>query len=143
MLKKNKGLGIRERRRIYDETISIVAQNKKMCDSEIAKKDKSIKSAAKRTHKHSSTVIMLALGYHEEKRVNEKEEEYIILCDESSDENTSIMKEKFDDLILQLPENKELKTLLWKSCVKNDKKAYLEVFAPEKVGDFKRKALLF
>ena len=123
MLNKEVGITLRERRRIYDETVSIINQNQKMAEMEIAKKDRSLKSIASRTLKHSSTVLMLALGYHEEYRVDESGEENCMLLNDQQNAETSIKKEDFDTLILKLHESKELKTLLWKCCIKQDKKA--------------------
>ena len=94
-----------------------------MAEMEIAKKDHSLKSVASRTLKHSSTVLMLSLGYHEECRVEEGGKEIWVLLNEQQDTETSIKKEEFDTLILKLHESKELKTLLWKCCIKQDKKA--------------------
>lgn len=119
MIKKE--LGLRERRRIYEDTICIVAQNQKMAASPAATTRTMKNLMSKQTDKCVS-VLATVLGQRE-MPVETNDEKVIMLVPNDDDKDYIIEKKKFEEIVQQLPNNKELRESLWKAYAKRDKRA--------------------
>ena len=115
-------LTLRERRRIYEDAICIVAQANKMSADEVMSKERAIRNLIDKQLDRCMSILMTTLNYHE--AVEEANGiKRVMLYPEDNDSNYAIEKSKFESLLRQLPDNKELRESLWKSFVKRDKKA--------------------
>ena len=122
MVKKE--LGLRARRRIYEDTICLVAQTQKMSSSTAsATRGRAVDNLIEKQTDRCVSILMTVLGYHETVSVSADGIKKIVLLPEDNDEKYAIEKSKFEDVIQKLPTNKELKEALWKAFIKRDKKA--------------------
>jgi hypothetical protein len=110
-------LGIRERRKIYEDTINIIAQNQKIGAS-TSDKDRAMRTVLAKQNDRCMSILTTILGC-QEKTVE----------DDSGTRNTSIVvpngkegyiidKKQLETLVQQLPKNKELRESLWALCIK-------------------------
>jgi hypothetical protein len=120
MVKKE--LGLRERRKIYEDTICVVAQNQKIGASSVSKERAMRNMIEKQTAKCVS-ILSTVLGYHEKTVEMEDGVKTIMLIPGDEAHDYALEKSKFEDLVQLLPNNKELREALWKTCIKRDKKA--------------------
>ena len=119
MVKKE--LGLRERRRIYEDAIAVVAQNQKMAESAAAK-ERVVKNMIEKQRTKCTAILATTLGYYE--TVVEIDGEKVTMLTTIDDNNDyAIEKKKFDELVQKLPGDKELREAIWKACVKRDQKA--------------------
>lgn len=122
MLKKE--LGIRERRRIYEDAICIVAQTNKLANSSPdAMAVRSVKNMVDKQISRCTSILTTVLGCHEATITNEREEKIVMIVPMDDSAEYSIAKSKFEDVVRRLPEDKELKESMWKAYIKRDKKA--------------------
>lgn len=117
-----KELGLRERRKIYEDAINVVAQTKKMVDDK-SQPSRAMKNLVDKQFDRCSSILATVLGCHERTIVNPDETRNIMLMPEDDDNLYSIEKSKFDEIVQQLPDNKDLRESLWKTFVKRDQKA--------------------
>lgn len=116
--KEKKGLGIRDRRRIYDDAVSIINQVEKM---QAKTKEEEMRIMEKLFHKQRTKaleIITVTLGYHEV-----TSDTVTMLVPEDGNAEYSINKNSLEKVLRDLPKNKELKESLWKSCIKRDTKS--------------------
>lgn len=116
--KEKKGLGIRDRRRIYDDAVSIINQVEKM---QSKTKEEEMRIMEKLFHKQRAKaleIITVTLGYHEV-----TSDTVTMLVPEDGNAEYSINKNSLEKVLRDLPKNKELKESLWKSCIKRDTKS--------------------
>lgn len=116
-------LGMRERRRIYEDAICIVSQVDKMQETYPENAKKVMLRMMKKQLTKAMEIIVTTLGYHENTTRDTEGCPHTIFLPEDDDASYGIEKEKMEKILVQLPKNKELKESLWKSCVKRDKKA--------------------
>lgn len=122
MIKKE--LTMRERRKIYEDTICIVAQTHKMvAASPTALKERVVKNMIDKQTDRCVAILTTVLGYHEAVTIDDDGVKHTMLMPEDLDSNYSIEKKKFEEIVQKLPENKELREAMWKSFVKRDQKA--------------------
>ena len=122
-IKQKNELGIRERRRIFEEAIYIVAQIQRV-DS-IAKgstQAKSIQSSSNKQFNSCVSVLSTVLGYHEIAHECQDGTKTQMLVTNDENEEYTVDKKKFEDIVRQMPNSKEVKDAVWKSLVKRDKK---------------------
>jgi hypothetical protein len=113
-------LGIRERRRIYEDTICIVAQNQKMTAT--ASRERVMKNAIEKQNSRCVSILATVLGNHET-TVESEEMKMVMIVPDDDNQELMIEKKKFEEIVQQLPNNKELRETLWKAHAKRDKKA--------------------
>ena len=122
MVKKD--LTLRERRKIYEDTIYVIAQTQKIGNaSPTALKERAIRNMIEKQMDRCVSILTTVLGYNETVSVDASGAKKRILVPEDRDSNYTIEKSKFEDVVQRLPENKELREALWKSFVKRDQKA--------------------
>lgn len=117
-----KELTLRERRRIYEDTICIVAQTNKIGSDTNAIKERSIRNMIDKQLNRCTSILITVLNYHEAVEESDGVRK-VMLLPEDNEPKYSIEKSKFEELVRQLPENKDLRESLWSSFVKRDKKA--------------------
>lgn len=117
-------LGLRERRKIYEDTIYVVAQTQKIGSvSSVVLKERAVKNMVSNQTDRCVSILATVLGYHETVLTEADGTKKTFLLPEDNDMDYAIEKEKFENVVQRLPANKELKEALWKSFVKRDKKA--------------------
>ena len=120
MLKKE--LTVRERRKIYEDTIYVVAQAQKIgAKSPVASKERAVQNLIEKQTSRCVTILTTVLGYHESILADENGTKRTMLLPEDNNPEYAIEKSKFEEVVLRLPENKELREALWRSFVKRDK----------------------
>lgn len=115
-----KELSLRERRKIYEDTITVVAQTQKL--TETSNGDRVVQNVIKKQYERCSNILATVLGYHES-YVDDDGKKCTMLLPDDNDEKYAIEKEQFNELVKTLPQNKLMKECLWKSFVKRDKKS--------------------
>lgn len=119
--------GLRERKRIYKNTVDIIAQTitlkEQLPTIGSTKRESEKDKAVKKQLAKSMEIIMITLGYHEGAEFTEKDEPLKVYLPEDNNREYGINKEKLEEVLIQLPTNKDFKEALWKSCVKRDAKA--------------------
>jgi hypothetical protein len=122
MIKKD--LTLRERRKIYEDAICVVSQTQKIKSSSKALlNERFVKNVTDRQFDHCVSIIAATLGYHETPRINEDGTKQIMLLPEDDNAEYGIYKDKFCEIIQDIPSNRALKEALWKTFIKRDKKA--------------------
>lgn len=116
--KEKKALGIRDRRRIYDDAVSIINQVERMQEKTKEEEMKVMEKLFNKQRSKALEIITVTLGYHEVTSDN-----VTILVPEDGNADYSINKNSLEKVIRDLPKNKELKESLWKSCIKRDTKS--------------------
>lgn len=117
-------LGLRERRRIYEDAICIVAQTNKIANaSPNAMNVRSVKNMVDKQLDRCTSILTTVLGCREVTVANENEEKVVMIAPMDDAPDLAIAKSKFEEVVRRLPEDKELKESLWKTYVKRDKKA--------------------
>ena len=115
-------VSLSKRRRIYEDAIYIVAQAKQIGSDHVALNERTIRNMLDKQMNRCMSIIISVLNYHE-KNESIDGAKRVMLYPEDNDPSYAIEKSKFEALIKQLPENKELREALWNSFVKRDKKA--------------------
>lgn len=122
MVKKE--LTLRERRKIYEDAVFIVAQTQKINDATpTAVRERAVQNMVDQQTNHCVSIIITVLGYHEIAVVSDDGLKKTMLLPEDNDELYTIEKGKFEEIVQILPKNKELREALWKTFIKRDKKA--------------------
>lgn len=119
MVKKE--LSVRERRKIFEDTICIVAKTQKLSAS--GREDRALASLVRGQIDKCTNIIATSLGYRESVIENDdgiKNKVYTSIIGQSEQ---TISKDLFTALVQRLPKEKALKETMWKAAVKNDKKA--------------------
>jgi hypothetical protein len=123
MVKKE--LTIRERRKIYEDAIYVVAQTQKMSDkSQEAAKSRAMRGLIEKQLDRCSSIIYTVLGYHEVAQADDNGVKKAVLMHNTENSAPTIERKRFDGTIIpNLPKDKQLKETLWKALVKGDKAA--------------------
>lgn len=118
MVKKE--LSVRERRKIFEDTICIVAKTQKLSTS--GREDRALASLVRGQIDKCTNIIATSLGYRESVIESDgiKNKVYTSIIGQSEQ---TISKDLFTALVQRLPKEKALKETMWKAAVKNDKKA--------------------
>ena len=116
-------IGIRERRRVYEDAIAIIGQAQKMQQKVPANLARVCASTTNQQLARCASIIETSLGYHETMVENKDGTRTAMLYPEDNNADYAITKEKFDLLIQQLPNNKDLKESMWKHMIKREAKA--------------------
>jgi hypothetical protein len=122
MVKKE--LGIRERRKVYEDAICVVAQSQKLgASSPTAMKERSVKNLIEKQNNRCVSILATVLGYRETSVMQDDGTKLTMLVPNDGDESCAIEKKKFEEIVQELPNNKELKEALWKAFVQRDQKS--------------------
>ena len=122
MVKKE--LTLRERRKIYEDTIYVVSQTQKISTvSRGIQNDRTVQNMIEKQTDRCVSILTTVLGYHETVVVGDDNTKTTMLMPTDDDSAYAIEKKKFEEIVQLLPNNKELKESLWKAFVKRDKKA--------------------
>ena len=112
-----KEIGLRERRKIYEDAISIISRSQKFRHNE----DRFAKDLIAKQINKSTSIIATTLGYSEEIINIDGQKETVWMIDH--DESTKLTKDQMSKIATQLPTNKELKNSFWKMAIYSDKSA--------------------
>ena len=113
MRKKNE-LTIRERRKIYEDSICVIKQTQKMCDtSPAAASGRAMRNLMEKQIDKCSSIIFTVLGYHEATKNNDDGTISNILVPSDDDPSYIIDKKRFDkNIVPNLPKDKDLRESL-------------------------------
>lgn len=109
-----KEIGLRERRKIYEDAIGIVLRSQKYRHNN----DRFAKNLVDAQIAKCVSIIATTLGYSEEIIEADGKKETVWMI--NRDESTKLTKEQMNSIVAQLPNNRELKNDLWKSAIKGD-----------------------
>ena len=122
MVKKE--LGIRERRKIYEDAICVVSQSQKLgTANQTTMKDRSVQNLIDKQMNRCTSILATVLGYNETTISHNNGTKSIMMIPADGEENVVIEKKKFEEIVQKLPNDKELKETLWKALTKRDQKA--------------------
>ena len=116
-------IGIRERRKVYEDAIAIVGQAQKMQQKIPAALARTCSTTSNHQIARCASIIETSLGYHETVVENADGTRTAMLYPEDNNAAYAISKEKFDAIVHQLPNNKDLKESMWKHRIKREAKA--------------------
>jgi hypothetical protein len=125
LMQERKELTVRERRKIYEDTICVIKQTQKMGDiSPKAASGRAIRGLIDKQIDRCTSIICTVLGYNEATRSNEDGTITKVLVPTDEDASYVIDRERFDRIIVpNLPNDRDLRESLWKALIKRDKKA--------------------
>ena len=124
-MRDTKELTVRERRKIYEDSICVIKQTQKMNDvSPVAASGRAMRNLMEKQIDRCSSIICTVLGYNEATKTNDDGTITKILVPSDGDASYVIDRERFDSKIVpNLPNDKDLRESLWKALVKRDKRA--------------------
>lgn len=115
-------LGQRERRRVFEGSVSLT---KNVKDARGKSESRIIERTLKNQWNEIFSVFISVLGCHEEVVENNDNKMIMIINDQI--DNLAIEKSQMEKIMESLPENKELKSVVWKAYTKCDKHAIEEL----------------
>jgi hypothetical protein len=129
-----KCFGIRERRKIYEDAIYLLKQTEKTRSATMAiQQERAVQNLLKGQLDRCYSILITALGYVEKTRCDNVGNKEIVLLPLDGDQTASIKKNTFEKILSILPQDKQIKDLVWKAMVKRDKHA-IEILN-EKAGE--------
>lgn len=118
-----KRLGLRERRKIYEDAINVVAQAQKAYEAiSGARQEKTIRTFTEKQITKCTSIIAATLGYDETVSENGGVKTHVYVLDDEN-YNCAIEKEELENIVKRLPGDKQLRESLWKMTVKKDGKS--------------------